>query len=177
MKSLEKLLNVAEVELSYKCHKKPADRLKISDERDVYSLARSLLEDRIEHLEEMYMVLLDQALKVLGVALVSKGGVCNTVVDLRIIFQTAILANASRIILVHNHPSGNLKPSLQDDKITKRVYQVASIIGIELTDHLIISEEDYYSYAIEGRIDVMNPSRDDYSSPFLNLDEVVLPIH
>lgn len=55
-------------------------------------IARSLLEDRIEHLEEMYMVLLDQALKVLGVALVSKGGVCNTVVDLRIIFQTAILA-------------------------------------------------------------------------------------
>lgn len=98
-------------------------------------------------------------------------------VDLRIIFQTAILANASRIILVHNHPSGNLKPSLQDDKITKRVYQVASILGIELTDHLIISEESYYSYAIEGRIDVMNPSRDDYSSPFLNLDEVVLPIH
>ena len=177
MKSLEKLLNVAEVELSYKSHIKPADRLKISDEKDVYSLARSLLEDRIEHLEEMYMVLLDQALKVLGVALVSKGGVCNTVVDLRIIFQYVILSNASRIILVHNHPSGNLKPSLQDDKITKRVYQVASILGIELTDHLIISEESYYSYAIEGRIDVMNPSRDDYSSPFLNLDEVVLPIH
>ena len=64
MKSLEKLLNVAEVELSYKSHIKPADRLKISDEKDVYSLARSLLEDRIEHLEEMYMVLLDQALKV-----------------------------------------------------------------------------------------------------------------
>ena len=176
MKSLEKLLNVAEVELSYKCHIKPADRIKISDEKDVYSLARSLLEDRIEHHEEMYVVLLDQALKVLGVALVSKGGVCNTVVDLRIIFQYVILSNASRI-LVHNHPSGNLKPSLQDDKITKRVYQVASILGIELTDHLIISEESYYSYAIEGRIDVMNPSREDYSSPFLNLDEIVLPIH
>ena len=177
METLEKLLNVAEVELSYKCHIKPADRIKISDEKDVYSLARSLLEDRIEHHEEMYMVLLDQALKVLGVALVSKGGISNTVVDLRIIFQAAILANASRIILVHNYPSGNLKPSLQDDKITKRVYQVASILGIELTDHLIISEESYYSYAIEDRIDVMNPSRDDYSSPFLNLDEIVLPIH
>ena len=110
-------------------------------------------------------------------ALVSKGGISNTVVDLRIIFQAAILANASRIILVHNHPSGNLKPSLQDDKITKRVYQVASILGIELTDHLIISEESYYSYAIEDRIDVMNPSREDYSSPFLNQNEIVLPIH
>ena len=168
---------MAEVELSYKCHIKPADRLKISDEKDVYLLVKNLLNRRIEHHEEMYMVLLDQALKVLGVALVSRGGVCNTVVDLRIIFQTAILANASRIILVHNHPSGNLKPSLQDDKITKRVYQVASILGIELTDHLIISEESYYSYAIEGRIDVMNPNRGDYSSPFLNLDEIVLPIH
>ena len=171
------LLKPYYVELIYKTSIKSTDRIRINDPDGVYLLAKEILEDRMEHHEEVYLILLNQASKILGVALVSKGGISNTVVDLRIIFQAAILANASRIILVHNHPSGNLKPSLQDDKITKRVYQVASILGIELTDHLIISEESYYSYAIEGRIDVMNPSRDDYSSPFLNLDEVVLPIH
>ena len=171
------LLKPYYVELIYKTSIKSTDRIRINDAGDVYLLAKEILEDRMEHHEEVYLILLNQASKILGVALVSRGGVCNTVVDLRIIFQTAILANASRIILVHNHPSGNLKPSLQDDKITKRVYQVASILGIELTDHLIISEESYYSYAIEGRIDVMNPNRGDYSSPFLNLDEIVLPIH
>ena len=66
METLEKLLNVAEVELSYKCHIKPADRLKISDEKDVYSLAKGLLKDRIEHHEEIHVVLLDQALKGIG---------------------------------------------------------------------------------------------------------------
>ena len=146
MKSLEKLLNVAEVELSYKSHIKPADRLKISDEKDVYSLARSLLEDRIEHLEEMYMVLLDQALKVLGVALVSKGGVCNTVVDLRIIFQTAILANASRIILVHNHPSGDPTPSNHDIKETLLFNKSSKILGINFLDHIIIGDNNFFSF-------------------------------
>ena len=177
METNKNLLKLNYVELIYKSNIKSTDRIRINDAGDVYLLAKEILGDRMEHHEEVYLILLNQASKILGVALVSKGGISNTVVDLRIIFQAAILANASRIILVHNHPSGNLKPSLQDDKITKRVYQIASILGIELTDHLIISEESYYSYAIEDRIDVMNPSREDYSSPFLNLDEIVLPIH
>ena len=70
----------------------------------------------------------------------------------QIIMQAAILGNASGIILAHNHPSGNAKPSLQDDQITQKIREISQLIGITLLDHLIITDESYYSYADEGRI-------------------------
>ena len=66
--------------------------------------------------------------------------------------QATILGNASAIILAHNHPSGNIQPSMQDDQVTKRVKEIAKLIGINLLDHLVITDETYYSYSENGRI-------------------------
>lgn len=163
---------VTEVELSYKSRIKPNDRFQVSDASEVYYLFKHLLKNRIEHHEEVHVVLLNQALKILGISQVSKGGISESTVDARIIFQLAILSNATKIILVHNHPSGNINPSQQDDDITSKINRISIILGIELIDHVIIAKEGYYSYAIEGRTGIISPSLTSYSSPFLDLDEI-----
>ena len=101
------LLKPHYVELIYKSNIKSRDRIRINDPDGVYLLAKEILGDRMEHHEEVYLILLNQASKILGVALVSRGSVNKTVVDIKIIFQHVILSNSSRIILFHNHPSGN----------------------------------------------------------------------
>lgn len=95
---------------------------------------------------------MNKANRVLGICPISEGGINETSADIRIIMQAAILGNASGIILAHNHPSGNAKPSLQDDQITQKIREISQLIGITLLDHLIITDESYYSYADEGRI-------------------------
>ena len=112
------LLKPHYVELIYKNNIKSTDRIRINDPDGVYLLAKEILGDRMEHHEEVYLILLNQASKILGVALVSKGSINKTVVDIKIIFQHVILSNSSRIILFHNHPSGNCKPSEADDELT-----------------------------------------------------------
>ena len=132
----------------------------------------------MEHHEEVYLILLNQAAQILGVALASKGSVNKTVVDIRIIFQHVILSNSSRIILFHNHPSGNCKPSIDDDELTKRITQLSSLAGVDFIDHLIVSDDGYYSYSNEGRYDVLKPqSRINNLSPFLEKEEIILPNH
>jgi len=95
---------------------------------------------------------LNQANKVLGVTTISEGGISETTADIRIILQAAILSNASGIILSHNHPSGNIQPSGDDNRITQRIKEAAKIVRISLLDHLIVSNETYYSFADEGLI-------------------------
>ena len=130
----------------------------------------------MEHHEEVYLILLNQAAQILGVALASKGSVNKTVVDIRIIFQHVILSNSSRIILFHNHPSGNCKPSIDDDELTKRITQLSSLAGVDFVDHLIVGDEGYYSYSNEGRYDVLKPqSRINNLSPFLEKEEIIFP--
>jgi DNA repair protein RadC len=88
---------------------------------------------------------------VLGILSVSKGGISGTVTDVRIIFQAAIKANASGIIVCHNHPSGNAYPSESDRKITQKIKEAGNLMDIQLLDHLIIlSVEGYYSFADDG---------------------------
>ena len=155
------------------------NRLKIAEHGNpdgVYLLAKEILEDRMEHHEEVYLILLNQASKILGVALVSRGSVNKTVVDIKIIFQHIILSNSSRIILFHNHPSGNCKPSKADDELTKNITQLSSLAGVDFIDHLIVSDDDYYSYSNECRYDVLKPqSMMNNLSPFLEKEEIILP--
>ena len=92
------LLKPYYVELIYKTSIKSTDRIRINDAGDVYLLAKEILEDRMEHHEEVYLILLNQASKILGVALVSRGSVNKTIVDIKIIFQHVILSNSSRNI-------------------------------------------------------------------------------
>jgi DNA repair protein RadC len=103
--------------------------------------------------EEFKLMLLTRSNKVLGIASISKGGLSGTVTDVRIILQYAIKANASGIIICHNHPSGNLQPSESDLAITRKVKDSAVLMDIQLLDHLIITPEgEYYSMADEGMI-------------------------
>jgi DNA repair protein RadC len=98
-------------------------------------------------------MLLTRSNKVLGIASISKGGINGTVTDVRIILQYAIKANASGIIICHNHPSGNLQPSESDLTITRKIKESGNLMDIQLLDHLlIIPEEKYCSMADEGLI-------------------------
>lgn len=83
---------------------------------------------------------------------ISEGGISETTADIRIILQAAILSKASGIIFSHNHPSGNIQPSGDDNRLTQRVKEAANIMKISLLDHLIVSNETYYSFTDEGLI-------------------------
>jgi DNA repair protein RadC len=97
--------------------------------------------------------MLNKANKVLGYSKISSGGISGTLVDPKLIFQTALKANASSIILAHNHPSGNKQPSDADTRITKKCTGAGTLLDITVLDHLIITPDDlYYSYADEGTL-------------------------
>lgn len=145
--------NVSEMSINYKTKVKATDRTKIVTSKDAYELLKSTYQDgTIEHKEFFKILLLDQSHKVLGYNVVSEGGINYTVVDVRIILQMAILCNASCIILAHNHPSGNLKPSTDDMKLTENIVNAAKLMNMRISDHIILSEEGYYSFADEGTI-------------------------
>lgn len=143
---------LAEISINYKPNIKLSELPKIVTSKDADAQFRALWSDKLQHVEEMYMMLLNRANKVLGYSKISTGGISGTVVDLKIVFQTALKSNASSIILSHNHPSGNLKPSEADIRITKNVREAGKIMDIVLLDHLIITEEGYYSFADEGAL-------------------------
>lgn len=144
-------LNVAEIQLSYKSHVKPSDRVKITCSRDAYNVLLQTWDDnKLEFVEQFKVMLLNRANKVLGVFEVSTGSTTATVADPKIIFAAAIKANASGIIIAHNHPSGNLSPSQQDIDLTRKVKDGGKILEVQLLDHVIITTESYYSFADEG---------------------------
>ncbi len=142
---------VAEVELTYKTKVKASERPKISDAKSAAALLRSLWsEDKIEFVEQFKLLLLNKANLVLGLIEISSGGVAGTVADPKLILVAAIKANVSGIILAHNHPSGNLKPSNADIHLTQKVAKAAELLDVKLMDHIIISKESYCSFADEG---------------------------
>jgi DNA repair protein RadC len=99
----------------------------------------------IEHIEEVKMILLNRANRVLGVAHLTKGGLNGSIIDTRVILQYAIKANAAAVILAHNHPSGNLNASDADVRITKNVKEALKLVDIELLDHMILTYEEKYA--------------------------------
>lgn len=123
-------------------------REKILTSKDVFEIMKPSMMD-LPH-EEFWLLLLNRANSVIKKELISRGGVSGTVVDTKIIFKTAIMNYASSIIICHNHPSGNLKPSEADLKITKNIKEAGKIMEIPLLDHLIITENGFYSFADEG---------------------------
>ena len=95
---------------------------------------------------------MNQANQILGYTLISEGGISETIADIRLIFQAALLTNSVALILAHNHPSGNLKPSRQDMEITKQVRDAALLMRIKVLDHIILTDAEYYSFADEGML-------------------------
>lgn len=98
------------------------------------------------------VLFLNQANQILGYTLISEGGITETCADVRLIMQAALLTNSVALILAHNHPSGNLKPSRQDMDITKQVRDAAQFMRIKILDHIILSDTEYYSFADEGML-------------------------
>ena len=144
---------VAEITLSYKTNIKPSLRPKISSSKDAYDiLLNSWDKSKIEFIEQFKVMLINRAHKVLGICEISTGGVSGTVADPKIIFAAAIKANASCIILAHNHPSGNLKPSQSDIELTRKIKEGGKLLEIQMLDHLILTTEGYYSFADEGLV-------------------------
>lgn len=98
------------------------------------------------------MVFLNQGNKVLKVIKLSQGGITGSVVDVRILMKAALDCFATGIIVAHNHPSGNLKPSQEDINVTKQIAKSGELLSIKLLDHLIINQNSYYSFADEGML-------------------------
>jgi DNA repair protein RadC len=145
--------NIAEVRLIYSSKVSASDRPQVRSSVDALKLFReSWDKETIELYEECKLMLLNRANMVLGIAQISQGGISGTVTDVRIILQYALKANASAIVLCHNHPSGNLQPSDADMRITSRLKEAAMIHEINLLDHLIITVGNYYSMADMGCI-------------------------
>lgn len=108
--------------------------------------------DMLDYCEQCYVLLLNQAGKVNGYRKVAEGGMTSASVDIRQIMQAALLTNSCGIAMIHNHPSGNLVPSRQDDNLTRVLHQGCQFFDMTLIDHVIVTSEGYYSYADHGRI-------------------------
>ena len=102
--------------------------------------------------EEFWLLCLNNGNKMTYKTQLSKGGMTSTVVDIRMLFKIALEQNALRIVLVHNHPSGNLKPSAKDIELTEKIKTAAKFLDLQLFDHVIIGENDYYSFADEQKL-------------------------
>ncbi len=145
------LLNqqIAEIKISYSHLVKPSNQLKATSSQDVYNYVLPLWKD-IDYRESFAVLLLSRSMRILGLSWVSLGGISGTVVDPKIIFQTALKSSSSGIILLHNHPSSNPNPSDADLKITTKIKEGGKLLDIDVPDHLIITSESYLSMADEG---------------------------
>jgi len=124
--------------------------LQIKCSKDVSDIFQPLLSDLVH--EEFWILFLNRSNKVINRMKLSQGGISGTVTDVRMVMKKAIEYLASGIIVCHNHPSGNLNPSESDTKITQKIKEAGNLMDIQLLDHLIISDKDYYSFADNGLI-------------------------
>jgi len=141
---------IAEIKISYR-PKKLGDGIKITDSEKAYQvLLENWNNDTIQLYEEFKILLLNNSNEVLGVSVLSRGGMTGTLVDIRLLFSTVLKSCASAIITAHNHPSGKLKPSQSDINIYKKIKEVAKFHDINYLDNLIITQEGKFSFSNEG---------------------------
>ena len=125
-------------------------RQKVSSSKEIAQYLRSILKD---HSHEVFAVLfLNQANKIKNFKIMSRGGITGTVADPRIILKQALDEGATSLVLSHNHPSGNLRPSQADMELTHKIKTAASFFDIKVMDHIIVSDEGHYSFADEGML-------------------------
>lgn len=126
------------------------DRLVVRTSRDVYNYFYPKLAD--QPVEELWVMLLNNACKLIDARRVATGGITEVVADVRLVLREAIMGRATAIALCHNHPSGSVRPSHHDDMLTDRLRQACELMNIRLTDHIVLTDGRFYSYADEGRI-------------------------
>lgn len=147
---METNIQIREVQVSYQPLKMSLYQIHNADCAYKY-VKEAYSKDTIGLYEEFMVLLLNRANQVLGCLKLSKGGLTGTVVDLRILFGTALKAMTSSIVIAHNHPSNNLVPSKEDQELTKKIKGAGELLDINLLDHLILGTNDnYVSFANEG---------------------------
>ena len=140
-------------EIGIKTYEKPTQipKAKFTGSRDVRDYCKQIWPDDIGVIESFYVLFCNRVNNVVKYCQISRGGIAGTVVDPRLILKYAIDCLASSVFLVHNHPSGNTKPSNADRAITKKIKDALKMVDIEVLDHVIITEgEDYFSFSDEG---------------------------
>lgn len=137
---------ISEIELHYRFRGTDKEKVGCS-----FDANRILMENwnmnTIELQEEFKCLFLDRDNKVLGIYSLSKGGTAGTVVDIKLLMVASLKAKAHAIILAHNHPSGNLNPSIQDKQLTEKIRSACKTLDIAMLDHLIVSSKGYYSFS------------------------------
>ena len=147
------LFQVSEIQVSYLPKFKASERPRVSTAKQAYDvLINNWDMSRIHMQEQMYMLLLNTAGSVIGISLISTGGKAGTLADPKIIFSIALKAQAATIVVAHNHPSENLKPSQADLNLTRRLVEAGKVLDLLVVDHLIVTTEKFYSFGDEGLI-------------------------
>jgi DNA repair protein RadC len=143
--------NIAEIKVSYIPTGRPGTQITCSN--DAYMELKNWFSEETLSLQEQFVVLyLNRANCVLAAYEVSRGGMTGTVADPRLILSAALKLTAVGMVVAHNHPSGNLKPSLADIQLTEKIKEGGKLMDIQLIDHIILSHDDYYSFADECKI-------------------------
>lgn len=139
---------VAEITLRYNQEMPTSKRPIVNCAADAHKIFMSNWDNDILELQEQFKImLLNRNNRVLGIVTISTGGITGTVADPKVIFAAALKGAASSIIIAHNHPSGNLSPSVQDKAITSKLSKIGSLLEISVVDHLIVTTESYYSFS------------------------------
>ncbi len=144
--------SISEIQILYKPKFNPSDLPKVSSSQDAYDILRSRWTDDIQYRESFAILLLNRANKCLGITFISKGGLSGTIADPKMVFQAGLKANASSIILSHNHPSGNTQASQNDIELTRKLSELGKLMEMPVLDHLILTDDTYFSFADEGLI-------------------------
>lgn len=151
---LLKQIPIPKIELKYHLEIPPDKRLKILHSKHAASILRSLWNRDTFELQESFGVLfLNNSNQIIGLYPQSDGGITSTLVDIRLILTAALNCGAVGMVACHNYPSGNKKPSISDRELTQKLEKAGKLIDIKLLDHIILTKEDYYSFADQGEID------------------------
>lgn len=125
---------------------------KLTNSKESSAFIRQFYGDDIEIFESFFILMMNTGLKTIGYAKISQGGVSSTIVDLKILAKYAIDSLASSVIIAHNHPSGSLIPSDDDRRLTNKIKEALKLFDINVVDHIILTKEEYFSFAEEGLI-------------------------
>jgi DNA repair protein RadC len=141
---------VNEITISYNKKIKQRDKTKITRSSDVVDYLREAIGHHLDVREVFISLYLNRANKIIGHTVISMGGLSATIVDPKLVYSTALKCLASNLVVCHNHPSGNLTPSDQDMRLTKKLKSGGEVLEIGLMDHIILNEDSYLSFADEG---------------------------
>jgi DNA repair protein RadC len=146
-------MKLPQIEVSVRIKNKGVEKHRIQCSNDIYQLSKLMFnQGTIEWTEEAIIMCMNRNNELIGFKCISSGGMAGTVIDPKVVFTIALQCSAHSVILMHNHPSGNLKTSQADDIVTNKLVEAGRMLEIQVLDHIIVTTESYYSYADNGRI-------------------------